>query len=367
MADEQVRRVLVVDDEPDLRTVVGAAFESAGYEVVSAADGADGIVQAQLHRPDVVIMDIMMPRIDGLTALGHLRHQPDTADLPVLLLSAKASAADIAIGMRVGADDYVTKPFDVEDLLKRAGRIVQMAPDARPHRLVAVTAGAAGGPSRDELPESRRPGPPPPRPIGSTHPESDLVDRATALMTGLVVGAGLTLVVVVLGLLLAWQDVAPPLWVGLIAEVLAVAAGVAASQWSARVAAPASVAEVVADPLVAGPSSAAVDPPAAPVVTPPAMRVVSGTARICRSPAEAAQRLGLGDILVIADPTPAYNGVAPLLAGLVTERGGPSSHAAIMARDLGIPTVVDAAGACTTIADGQQIVLDPAEGTIRPG
>jgi phosphohistidine swiveling domain-containing protein len=177
------------------------------------------------------------------------------------------------------------------------------------------------------------------------------------------VGAGLTVVVVVLGLLLAWQDVAPPLWVGLVAEVLAVVAGVAAGRRTVRDPAPVAPADVVVDslPPVAGAATAVK------AVTRPAMRVVSGTARICRSPAEAAQRLGLGDILVIADPTPAYNGVAPLLAGLVTERGGPSSHAAIMARDLGIPTVVDAAGACATITDGQLIVLDPAAGTIRPG
>src|SRR5260370_21875223 len=113
-------RILIVDDELQVRRVVGLAFELEGFDVASAADGAEGIAQVQLFHPDVVIMDIMMPRVDGLTALSHLRQQPASANLPILLLSAKADSADVAIGMRAGADDYVTKPFDLEDLLARA-------------------------------------------------------------------------------------------------------------------------------------------------------------------------------------------------------------------------------------------------------
>ena len=124
-------RVLIVDDDEPIRRMVALAFELEGFEVEMAADGMDGIVKAELFAPDVMILDIMMPRMDGLTTLAHLRQQPATARLPVLLLSAKADSTDIAIGLRAGASDYVTKPFETDDLITRAGEAINRPASAR--------------------------------------------------------------------------------------------------------------------------------------------------------------------------------------------------------------------------------------------
>ena len=105
--------------------MVSLAFELEGFEVAAASDGIEAIVQAEAFHPDVMVLDIMMPRMDGLTVLGHLRKQPGTARIPVVLLSAKAESTDITIGRRAGASDYVTKPFETDDLLVRAQTVMR--------------------------------------------------------------------------------------------------------------------------------------------------------------------------------------------------------------------------------------------------
>jgi CheY-like chemotaxis protein len=157
-------RVLVVDDDEPLRRMLKLSFELDGFDVATAVDGLDAIVQVGRFCPDVVILDIMMPKMDGLSALGHLRHQAATATLPVVLLSAKAESTDIAIGIRAGATDYITKPFDSEDLLQRAR---QTLPD--PLGPVAALHPVPDGPplafhSPPPPPAPRLPPPPAPRP-----------------------------------------------------------------------------------------------------------------------------------------------------------------------------------------------------------
>lgn len=117
--------------------MVSLAFELEGFDVATASDGIEAIVQAESFRPDVMVLDIMMPRMDGLTVLGHLRKQPGTARIPVVLLSAKADSTDITIGRRAGASDYVTKPFETDDLLDRARTVM-----AQPVPVVAAVAAA---------------------------------------------------------------------------------------------------------------------------------------------------------------------------------------------------------------------------------
>lgn len=121
--------------------MVSLAFELEGFDVATASDGIEAIVQAESFRPDVMVLDIMMPRMDGLTVLGHLRKQPGTARIPVVLLSAKADSTDITIGRRAGASDYVTKPFEADDLLDRARTVM-----AQPVPVVAAVAAAAPAP-----------------------------------------------------------------------------------------------------------------------------------------------------------------------------------------------------------------------------
>jgi two-component system phosphate regulon response regulator PhoB len=112
--------VLVVDDDAVILKLLRVNFELEGYEVVSAGGGAEALLRARDHPPDVVVLDVMMPGIDGLEVARQLRADPATAAIPILLLSAKAQVSDIDAGREL-ADDYMTKPFDAGDLLERAG------------------------------------------------------------------------------------------------------------------------------------------------------------------------------------------------------------------------------------------------------
>ena len=116
-------RVLVADDEPEIVEVVSAMLEAEGHDVVTASDGAEAVRQAVQVQPDLVILDIMMPRVDGLTALGQLRDGPLTKDIPVLLLSAKKGALDVEVGLKAGASAYLTKPFQRRELSVEVKRL----------------------------------------------------------------------------------------------------------------------------------------------------------------------------------------------------------------------------------------------------
>jgi len=116
--------VLVVDDDPVIQKLLQVNFEMEGYTVITAGDGLEGLERARAERPDVIICDIMMPRMDGLEVTRALKGDPDTQGIPILLLSAKAQQADVAAGQATGADDYVTKPFDPLDLLTRVAGLL---------------------------------------------------------------------------------------------------------------------------------------------------------------------------------------------------------------------------------------------------
>ena len=111
--------VLVIDDDPVILKLLRVNFELEGFTVITANDGREGVERAKTDRPDVVISDIMMPTMNGLELVSTLRSDPATADLPVLLLSAKAQMVDVQRGFELGADDYVTKPFDPIELIDK--------------------------------------------------------------------------------------------------------------------------------------------------------------------------------------------------------------------------------------------------------
>jgi CheY-like chemotaxis protein len=117
--------VLVVDDDPVIQKLLQVNFEMEGYTVLTAGDGLEGLERARADGPDVIICDIMMPRMDGLEVTKALKGDPATASIPILLLSAKAQQADVAAGQATGADDYVTKPFDPLDLLQRVAGLLE--------------------------------------------------------------------------------------------------------------------------------------------------------------------------------------------------------------------------------------------------
>ena len=116
--------VLVVDDDPVIQKLLQVNFEMEGYTVLTAGDGLEGLERARADSPDVIICDIMMPRMDGLEVTRALKGDPATSSIPILLLSAKAQQADVAAGQATGADDYVTKPFDPLDLLQRVAGLL---------------------------------------------------------------------------------------------------------------------------------------------------------------------------------------------------------------------------------------------------
>ena len=112
-------KILVVEDDRSLSEILIYNLDKAGYEVSLAIDGRDGLSQAQLKLPDVILLDVMLPIIDGVEVCRRLRSKPETAHSIIIMLTAKSEEADQLIGFSVGADDYVTKPFSVRVLLER--------------------------------------------------------------------------------------------------------------------------------------------------------------------------------------------------------------------------------------------------------
>jgi len=116
--------VLVIDDDPVILELLRVNFEIEGFDVICATDGEEGLARARAERPDVVISDIMMPRRDGLQLLTDLKADPSTENLPVILLSAKAQKSEVQHGLDMGADDYITKPFDPLELIDRLNAVM---------------------------------------------------------------------------------------------------------------------------------------------------------------------------------------------------------------------------------------------------
>lgn len=110
---------MVIEDDRSLSEILVYNLDKAGYEVSFAFDGRDGLSQAQLKLPDIVLLDVMLPVIDGIEVCRRLRSKPETAHALIIMLTAKTEEADQLIGFSVGADDYVTKPFSVRVLLER--------------------------------------------------------------------------------------------------------------------------------------------------------------------------------------------------------------------------------------------------------
>jgi len=109
--------ILVIEDDESMLTGVREALQLAGYEVITAKDGQAGLKALQQRRPDLIISDIMMPVLDGYGFLHEVRQNPEWLDIPVIFLTAKGERRDIRLGKQLGVDDYLIKPFDVEDLL----------------------------------------------------------------------------------------------------------------------------------------------------------------------------------------------------------------------------------------------------------
>jgi two-component system alkaline phosphatase synthesis response regulator PhoP/two-component system response regulator VicR len=118
------KHILAVDDEPNIRRLLEVNLQRAGYQVTTASDGQDALEKFSRARPDLVLLDVMMPRIDGFEVLRRLKADPGTAAVPILMLTANAQDADIFNGLRSGADFYLTKPFNPTELLMWVKRVL---------------------------------------------------------------------------------------------------------------------------------------------------------------------------------------------------------------------------------------------------
>lgn len=117
-------RILIIDDDPALVRVLQVSLEKEGYEIVSATSGAEGLRQAYRTQPDLIILDIMMPRMDGWEVCRRLR---EMCDAPIIMLTAKVGETNVVKGLKLGADDYITKPFSTEELMARIGALLRRA------------------------------------------------------------------------------------------------------------------------------------------------------------------------------------------------------------------------------------------------
>ena len=117
-------KILVVDDEIYIVHILDFSLGMEGYEVLTALDGEQALEKARAEKPDLIVLDIMMPKLDGYETCKRLKADPDTKDVPVILLSAKGRNVDQKVGFEVGADDYITKPFSPRKLVERINAIL---------------------------------------------------------------------------------------------------------------------------------------------------------------------------------------------------------------------------------------------------
>ena len=118
-------RILVVDDEPDAVELVAVNLKGAGLDVVEAADGEEALRKAREVIPDAIVLDLMLPEVDGLEVCKILRRDTVTATIPIIMLTAKAAEVDRVLGLELGADDYLTKPFSPRELVLRVKRLLR--------------------------------------------------------------------------------------------------------------------------------------------------------------------------------------------------------------------------------------------------
>jgi two-component system phosphate regulon response regulator PhoB len=124
--------ILVADDEPDVRNLLGVNLASAGYQVLNAEDGSTTLAKARSHAPALIVLDVMMPGMSGMEVCRVLKGDPMTAGISIILLTAKAEEVDRILGLELGADDYVTKPFSPRELILRIQSILRRKGAAAP-------------------------------------------------------------------------------------------------------------------------------------------------------------------------------------------------------------------------------------------
>lgn len=116
---KKLKKILIVEDDGEFRKLLEAILEDGGYRVVAAPDGAAGLEAARAERPDLILMDVEMPRMDGYAAVKALRADPEIGGIPVILVTVHSKMHQVVEGLKAGADDHITKPFDPAEVLAR--------------------------------------------------------------------------------------------------------------------------------------------------------------------------------------------------------------------------------------------------------
>ena len=141
------QRVLVVDDDKSIVKVLTAYLEQSGYQVLTAEDGETALHALRRERPDLVILDLMMPNLDGWEVTSIVRADKSLAATPIIMLTARVEDTDKIVGLELGADDYITKPFNAREVVARVNALLRrvrldQSPSAAPHALVTVACGS---------------------------------------------------------------------------------------------------------------------------------------------------------------------------------------------------------------------------------
>ena len=132
-------KILVVDDEPEAVELVEFNLKQSGYAVTTAADGSEALKKARAQSPDLIVLDVMLPEMDGFEICKSLRLDSATAKIPIIMLTAKAAEIDRVLGLELGADDYLTKPFSPRELLLRIKKILSRGPtEEKPRDQIAL-------------------------------------------------------------------------------------------------------------------------------------------------------------------------------------------------------------------------------------
>jgi two-component system phosphate regulon response regulator PhoB len=120
-------KILAADDEPDALELIEVNLKSAGYEVLTAADGREALQKARANMTDLILLDIMLPEMDGLEVCKALRRDAATSSMPIIMLTARTAEIDRVLGLELGADDYITKPFSLRELILRVKNVLKRA------------------------------------------------------------------------------------------------------------------------------------------------------------------------------------------------------------------------------------------------
>src|SRR5690606_20791906 len=125
--------IALIEDEPDIQDIVAYNLKREGYQVSAALNGEDGLTMIKRRKPDLVLLDLMLPGVDGLEVCRQIRAQTETRDIPIIMVSAKGEESDVVLGLGLGADDYIAKPFSPKELIARVQAVLRRSSQSHEH------------------------------------------------------------------------------------------------------------------------------------------------------------------------------------------------------------------------------------------